>query len=344
MSKFGDCIVWITGGGSGIGRALALEFAREGASVAVSGRRAEKLTETVREIEGLGARAIAIPCNVTDESSITEAVRHVVEAFGAIDVVVANAGFSVMGRIEGLDLTYWKRQFDVNLFGLINTVRAALPELRRRRGRVVLIGSVAAFLVPPKGAVYSASKAAVRMVGEALSQELRGSGVSCTTVHPAYVETDIVRVDNDGRLHQGRKDPRPRWLVWKADKAAKKIVDASYRRRREVVISAYGKLAVGLSRFAPGLLRQLLKPGTTKKERAEANKTAMRVELSGEPRRMVIHRSPGTLSIYLRSFRRMRNRSQGAIPQRWRGKLSPIEVSQPDVRIDPRRLERFRKV
>ncbi len=344
MRRFVDHVIWITGGGSGIGRALALEFAREGASIAVSGRRAEKLAETVREIEMHGARGIAVPCDVTEGSSTAEAVRQVVEAFESIDVVVANAGYSVMGWVEDMDLTYWKRQFDVNLFGLLNTVRAALPELRRRRGRIVLIGSVAAFLVPPKGAVYSASKAAVRMVGEALSQELRGSGVSCTTVHPAYVETDIVRVDNDGRLHQDRKDPRPRWLVWKADKAAKKIVDASYRRRREVVISAYGKIAVGLSRFAPGLLRQLLKPGTTKKERAEANKTARRVELSGEPRRMVIHRSPGTLSIYLRSFRRMRNRSQGAIPQRWRGKLSPIEVSQPGVRIDPVRLERFRKV
>ncbi len=344
MGRFVDHVVWITGGGSGIGRALALEFAREGASIAVSGRRAEKLAETVREIERLGARAIAIPCDVTEESSTAEAVRQIVEAFESIDVVVANAGYSVMGRIEDMDLTYWKQQFDVNLFGLINTVRAALPELRRRRGRVVLIGSVTAFLVPPKGAVYSASKAAVRMVGEALSQELRGSGVSCTTVHPAYVETDIVRVDNDGRLHPDRRDPRPKWLVWKADRVAKKIVDVAYRRRREAVLSAYGKLAVSLSRFAPILLRWIFGLGVTRKEKARTSSPVRRIEMVGELRRMVLHRNPGTVAIYLRSLRRLRNRSQGALPPRWRGRLSPIEVSQPGVRIDPVRLERFRKV
>lgn len=344
MRRFVGHVVWITGGGSGIGRALALEFAQEGASIAISGRRAGKLAETVREIERLGARGIAVPCDVTEASSTAEAVRQVVETFGALDVVVANAGYSVMGRIEDLDPTHWKRQFEVNFFGLINTVQAALPELRKKGGRIVLIGSVAAFLVPPKGAVYSASKAAVRMVGEAFSQELRGSGVSCTTVHPAYVETDIVRVDNDGRLHPERKDTRPRWLVWKADRAAKKVVEATYRRRREVVISAYGKFVVNLSRFLPGLLRWILGLGMTRKGKAGVSPTVKRIEMIGEPRRMVLHRSPGTIAIYLRSFRWMGGREQGSIPQRWRGKLLPIEVSQPGVKIDSVRLVLFRKV
>ncbi|MBM4324836.1 MAG: SDR family oxidoreductase, partial [Deltaproteobacteria bacterium] len=199
MQRFVDRVVWITGGGSGIGRALAIEFAREGASVAVSGRRVEKLAETVAAIEPMGGRALAIPCDVMDEASIAAAVHCVVETWGRIDVAVANAGYSVMGRIEDLGLEYWKRQFDVNVFGLVATVRAALPELQKTEGRVVLIGSVAGFVPFPKGAVYAASKAAVRMIGEALSAELRGRGVSCTTVHPAYVESDIIRVDNDDR-------------------------------------------------------------------------------------------------------------------------------------------------
>lgn len=344
MGKFVNQVVWITGGGSGLGRALALEFAREGASVAVSGRRVDKLTETVREIERFGARAIAVPCDVMEETSVAEALHHVIKTWGVIDVVVANAGYSVMGRFEEIGLVDWKRQFEVNLFGLLHTVRAALPEVQKRPGRVVLIGSVAAFLVPPKGGAYSASKAAVRMVGEALSQELKGSGVSCTTVHPAYVETDIVRVDNAGRLHPERKDPRPKWLVWKAERAAKKIVHASYRRRREVILSAYGKLAVSLSRFAPGLLHHMLGLGMTRKERIKADSIAKRLEMSGEPRRMVIHRSPSTLAIYLRSFLRLQNRSEGSIPQKWRGRLSSIEVSQLGITIDPFRLELFRKV
>lgn len=344
MKRFENQVVWITGGGSGIGRALALEFAREGASIAVSGRRTDKLAETVREIQTLGARALAVSCDVMDETSISEAVRHVIEVFGSIDVVVANAGYSVMGRIEEIDLAFWKRQFDVNLFGLVSTVRAALPELRKTRGRVVLIGSVAAFVAPPKGGVYASSKAAVRMFGEALSAELKGSGVSCTTVHPAYVETDIVRVDNEGHFQKDRRDPRPKWLIWKADKAAKKIIDASYRRRREVVISAYGKVAVSLSRLFPGLLQIFLAGGGGSKQRSKPGMAARRVEMMGELRRMAIDRSPGMVAIYLRSIRRMQGRSQGLISHKSLRTLSPIEVVQPGVRIDPVRLERFRKV
>lgn len=344
MGRFEDHVVWITGGGSGIGRALAVAFAREGASVAVSGRRAEKLAETVAAIEAIGARALAVPCDVLDEASIAAAVRSVVDAWGSIDVAVANAGYSVMGRIEDLDLSYWRRQFDVNVFGLVATVRVALSELRKTHGRLVLIGSVAAFVAQPKGAVYAASKAAVRVIGEALSAELRGSGVSCTTVHPAYVETDIVRVDNDGRLRMDRRDPRPRRLVWKADEAAKAIVDASYRRRREVVLSLYGKLAVGASRLAPGLLQKLLGRGAGAKRSTASVSPARRVEMPGEPRRITISRSPGTFEIYLRAIRRMPERPQGALLSERGQTLAPIEVSQTGVRIDPVRLTKFRDV
>ena len=344
MGKFVDSTVWITGGGSGIGRAVAIEFAREGAKVAVSGRRPEKLDETVRAIEAIGGRALAIRCDVTDEASIATAVRHLVDTWGSIDVAVANAGYSVMGRIEDISLAHWKRQFDVNVFGLVGTALAALPELRKTRGRLVLIGSVAAFVTTPKGAAYSSSKAAVRMIGEALSAELKGSGVSCTTVHPAYVESDIVRVDNDGRFHKDRRDPRPKYLVWKADKAAKAIVEASYHRRREVVLSAYGKLAVGISRLAPGLLSKMLSRGTGGKPKAMPDDQVRCVEMCGEPKQLSITRRPGTLAIYLRSLRKIPDRPQGELPPERERALAPIEVSQIGVRIDPLKLARFRDV
>ncbi|MBM4341071.1 MAG: SDR family NAD(P)-dependent oxidoreductase [Deltaproteobacteria bacterium] len=345
MQRFTDRVVWITGGGSGIGRAVALEFAREGASVAVSGRRMEKLSETVAAIETMGGRALAVPCDVMDEASIAAAVLCVAETWGRIDVAVANAGYSVMGRIEDLNLEYWQRQFDVNVFGLVATVRAALPELQKTQGRVVLLGSVAGFVPFPKGAVYAASKAAVRMIGETLSAELRGSGVSCTTVHPAYVESEILRVDNDGRLREDRKDPRPRRLVWKADKAAKAIVNASYHRRREVVLSAYGKIAVGINRLAPGLLSKMMGRGTGAKGRAASSAQVRRVEMVGEPKYITIDRSPGTAAIYLRSLLRMPGRPhQGVLTSECERTLKSIEASQFGVRINPSRLAQFREV
>jgi len=321
-----------------------LAFAREGGRIAVSGRRPEKLSETVSAIEAIGARGLAVPCDVTEEASLISAVKFIVDRWGAIDIAVANAGYSVMGWLEDLDLAYWQRQFDVNVFGLIRTIRTVLPELHKTQGRLVLIGSVAAFVTPPKGVVYAASKACVRVVGEALSTELKGSGVSCTTVHPAYVESDIIRVDNDGRLHENRRDPRPKWLIWKADEAAKVIVDAAYRRRREVVLSAYGKLAVGLSRFAPGLLQTVLRQSAGHKKREQLGRPPQCLEMTGEPKHLLLGRSPGTVEIYLRSFRWIPVRSQGGLPQKGSQKLSPIEVLQPAVRIDSHRLGRFRNV
>lgn len=344
MGKFVDHVVWITGGGSGIGRALALAFAREGAWVAVSGRRAEKLAETVMAIETIGTRALAVPCDVSDEASIARAMGRVVDTWGSVDVAVVNAGYSVIGRIEDLDLSDWRRQFDVNVFGLVGTVRATLPELHKTNGRLVLIGSVAAFVTPPRGAVYAASKAAVRVIGEALSAELRGSGVSCTTVHPAYVESDIVRVDNDNRLREDRRDPRPKWLVWKADDAAKAIVNAVYHRRREVVLSTYGKLAVGVNRLAPGLLQKLLGRGAGAKRKRKPISPARRVEMPGELQRIRISRSPGIVATYLRAIRRIPSRPQGVLPHKHTETLAPIEVSQSGVGIDSVRLARFRDV
>ncbi len=344
MSRFSGQVVWITGGGSGIGRAIAVEFAKEGALVAVSGRRREKLAETVAEIEAAGGKGMALPCDVTDEASIAEAVRRLVETWGTVDVVVANAGYSVMGRIEDLDPIYWRKQFDTNVFGLVNTVRMGLPELKKRRGRIVLIGSVAGFFAIPKGGVYAASKAAVRMIGQTLSAELRGSGVSCTLVHPSYVESDIVRVDNNGCLHPDRRDPRPKWLIWKAEKAARAIVNASYHRRREVVLSTYGKLAVGLSRISPRILLKLMGQGSGVKPRRMSDAIIRYVKISGEPKRIKMARSPGIVTNYLRALRWISRRHQGVLPRGLKPPLAPIEVSQYGVKIDPGRLALFRNV
>ena len=153
-----------------------------------------------------------------------------------------------------------------------------------------------------------------------------------------------MRVDNDGRLREDRRDPRPRWLVWKADEAAKAIVNASYRRRREVVLSVYGKLAVGASRLAPGLLQKMLGRGLGAKRRMVPIAPGRRMEMPGKPRHIAIGRSPSTVAIYLRAIRRMLGRPQGALPQDRARTLAPIEVSQPGVRIDPVRLARFRDV
>lgn len=255
MSKpFHESVVWITGGSAGIGREMALEFGRQGAHVAVSGRRQDRLDDVVAELEELGASGLAVACDVTEEAEVEAAVASVVDHFGKLDVAVANAGFGVSGKIEELNADDWRRQFDVNVVGAAVTARHALPQLRKTGGRFALTGSVAGTVTSPGAGPYSASKYAVRALGQTLSMELHGTGVSCTTIHPGFVASEIAKVDNDGNFREEWTDRRPQQLIWPTDKAARVMVGAIRKRKREYVFTAHGKVAAFLGKHAPGLV------------------------------------------------------------------------------------------
>lgn len=252
--KFSEQIVWITGGGSGLGREMAKEFAREGAHVVVSGRRIENLEETCDEIALEGHDATAMVCDVRDEAAVEAVVQAILSTFGTLDVVVANAGYAAAGEIGTLPADVWRDQLETNVVGLTNTVRSSLPALRESKGRLALLGSVAGLISMPGTGPYHASKFAVRAVGETLALELYGSGVTCTTIHPGFVSSQIGRVDNQGRFDETRKDPRPARLMWSPDDAARVMVRAIYRRKREFVFTGHGKIAGFLGRHFPGLV------------------------------------------------------------------------------------------
>lgn len=255
--NFTDKIVWITGASSGIGRAMALEFALQGAILALSARRLDQLNEVVKEIESKGGRAKAFYCDVLDSKSIDTCVNQIVTEFGRLDVAVANAGYGVMGTIEELTEADWHRQLAVNVIGLALTCKYAIPHLKKTKGRLSLIGSVAAFVPNPGIGAYGASKAAVHNIGESLQVELKGGGVSCTTIHPGFVESNITRVDNEGNYHPDRLDPRPANLMWTTEKAAKVMVDAIWKRKAVFVFTGHGKIAVSIGKFFPGLMRKI---------------------------------------------------------------------------------------
>ena len=247
-------VVWITGGSSGIGRALALNYAQRGAHVAISARREDRLAGVASEIEAAGGRALAVRCDVTDEGEIRAALDAIDGHFGGIDTAIANAGFAVRGTIEALSAADWRRQLEVNVVGAALTAKHAIPYLRHRAGRLALVGSVAAMVPAPGSSAYAASKAAVRAIGQSLSVELHGSGVSCTTIHPGFVESEIGQVDNLGVHHPEREDKRHQRLMWSSERAAAVMVDAIDRRVREHVFTAHGKVGGWLGRHAPQLL------------------------------------------------------------------------------------------
>jgi NAD(P)-dependent dehydrogenase (short-subunit alcohol dehydrogenase family) len=253
LGGFEGKVVLVTGASSGIGEALAREFARQGARLALVGRRADRLAALEGDIRGSGGEALAIPGDVTRDGDLERAVAAAVERFGRLDVAVANAGFGVAGPLARLTLDDYRRQFETNVFGVLRTAYASLEALARSRGTLVLVGSVTAWFSTPGGSAYAMSKAAVRALADALHGELEPRGIRTVLVSPGYVESQIRQVDNQGRLHPDAPDRVPRWLAMPAAAAARRIVRAVARRRRNAVITGHGKAIVFLSRHLPWL-------------------------------------------------------------------------------------------
>lgn len=256
-----DLVVWITGASSGIGRAMAFEWARLGYKVVLSARRKELLEKIAQEIKQAGGEALVVPVDIMEEKSIEAGVQSIIGHWGRLDVAVANAGFGVYGSIDTLTEKDWNRQLQGNVIGLALTVKYALPHLKKTKGRVGLVGSVAAYVPNPNVGAYGASKAAVQSIGLTLQVELMNTGVSCTTIHPGFVESEIARVDNDGQWHPERHDPRPAKLMWPTEKAAKVMVSAIIRRKRVYIFTTHGKIIVWLQRWFPGVVRKIVSKG-----------------------------------------------------------------------------------
>ena len=261
MTNTKENVVWITGASSGIGKAMAFEWARLGYKVVLSARRSALLEEISLEIKNSGGEALVVPVDIMEEVSIENAVQNIITNWGRLDIAVANAGFGVFGSIDTLTAKDWNRQLQGNVTGLALTVKYALPHLKQNQGRIGLVGSVAAYVPNPNVGAYGASKAAVHSIGLTLQVELMNTGVSCTTIHPGFVVSEIARVDNDGLWHPERPDPRPAKLMWPTDKAAKVMVKAIMKRKRNYVFTTHGKVFVWLQRWAPGLLRKIISKG-----------------------------------------------------------------------------------
>jgi len=205
-----------------------------------------------------GRRALVLACDVTRDGDLERAVAQVRDALGRIDVVVANAGFGVVGRVDRLTIEDYRRQFETNVFGVLRTIYATLDDLKRTRGRLAILGSVSGHLATPGGSPYAMSKFAVRALADALRNELRPAGVAVTLLSPGFVESEIRLVDNQGRLKTTDRDVVPKWLRMRSDTAARKIVTAIERKRREAVITGHGKALVFVARHLPGLMSALV--------------------------------------------------------------------------------------
>ena len=248
--------VLITGASSGIGEELAWQLGQAGAKLTLAARRRELLEKLAKRIADTGKPApLVVPCDVTQDGSLQKAVEESVGHWGKLDVAIANAGFGVVGPLKKLLVEDYRRQFETNVFGVLRTIYAALPEIEKNKGNLAIIGSVSGWAATAGASPYNMSKFAVRALANAITPELRPAGVKVTLISPGFVASDIRRVDNQGTFHEHAKESMPAWLIMPTDKAARQILRAIARGKREAIITGHGKALVFLERFMPWVIR-----------------------------------------------------------------------------------------
>jgi short-subunit dehydrogenase len=221
MSYWTNKVVMITGASSGIGRALALELAQRGARVGLIARRADALSEVVREVEQHGNAALGVTADVQDADGVKGASDQVVATLGPVDVLIANAGIATTTHASKLQPDEVARVLGTNVVGAANSVAAVLPEmLLREKGHLVAIASLSAYRGLPMSAAYCASKAALSSFFESLRIDLKDSGVKVTIVYPGFIKTPLTA----GRRYMP--------YLMEVDYAARKILFAIERGRK----------------------------------------------------------------------------------------------------------------
>jgi short-subunit dehydrogenase len=249
----------VTGASSGIGRAIALRLAGEGARVALAARSAGRLEELAVACRALGGEAFVIPTDVAEESQCRDLVRRAAEAFGGIDLLVNNAGFSQVARLEDLaDLTIFKNVMRVNFEGTLNCTFHALGALKKSAGRILNISSLGGVLALPYNSSYIASKHAVNGFSESIRMELAPAGVSVTVICPYWVVSEFHEhyLDKNGRAKGSAGRAMYTGKMMTADRCAAIALEAARRRRRQVLLGP-GRLGVWMRLIAPRLFEKI---------------------------------------------------------------------------------------
>lgn len=191
--NFNEQVIFLTGASSGIGEGLALALAKQGATLGLLARRESELLDLANRCQALGGTARVFPCDVTDAPAVEAAAATFFKEFGHIDILIANAGIGGNNaETRALRPDAVKKVIDINLLGAANSVHAVLPEmLKRGKGQLVAISSLAGFRGLPKSAAYSASKAGMTAFFESVRLDVRHKGIDVTIIQPGFIKTPL---------------------------------------------------------------------------------------------------------------------------------------------------------
>ncbi len=251
--KLKEAVVVVTGASSGIGRATAHEFANKGSSLVLAARSESELREVVAECEQRGAKAIAVPTDVTDEAAVLALAQRAIDTFGRIDVWVNNAAVSFFGKLHEVPMEDFRRVFETNVFGYVHGARAVIPVFREQESGVLInVSSLVARMPQPYTSAYTMSKHAVRALGMSLRQELvldKQKNVYVSTVLPATIDTPFFQ---HAANYTGRT-PKAMPPVYPPENVARMIVEMAQHPKREVYVGNAGRLMNMQMKFMPAM-------------------------------------------------------------------------------------------
>ncbi|SHH99226.1 Short-chain dehydrogenase [Chryseolinea serpens] len=246
-------VVVITGGTSGIGLALAQEFGLKGSKVFITGRDQTGLDKAVAELRDKGILVYGLQADVSKEEDNKRMAEEVIKRYGTIDVLINNAGISMRALFEDVDLEVVKKVMDINFYGVLYATKYCLPEIVKNKGSIVGISSIAGYCGLPGRTGYSASKFALNGFLEVLRTEYLKRDVHVLTACPGFTSSNIRKrsLTKNGKA-QG-ESPREEGKMMTAEECARHIYKATVKRKRNIVLTTEGKIAVFLSKWLPSL-------------------------------------------------------------------------------------------
>ena len=251
-------VVIITGGSSGIGRALAEVFGTNGSRIMITGRNKEELDATVVQLRQKAIEIHGFRADVSIEGDNKAMADEAIRIYGKIDVLINNAGISMRSLFENVELDVIKKVMDINFYGVVYATKYCLPEIKKNQGSIVGISSIAGFRGLPGRTGYSASKFALNGFLEALRTEHLKTGVHILTACPGFTTSNIRKrsLKSDGST-QG-ESPRNEDKMMTAEECARHIYRATVQRKRTLVLTSQGKLTVFLNKWLPGFTDKMV--------------------------------------------------------------------------------------
>ena len=251
-------VIVITGGSSGIGKALAEVFGKNGSRLLITGRNVQELDAAVAGLRAQGITASGFRADVSREEDNKAMAAEAIRLYGTIDVLINNAGISMRALFEDVDLDVVKKVMDINFYGVLYATKYCLPEIKKNKGSIVGISSIAGYRGLPGRTGYSASKFALNGFLEVLRTELLKTGVHVLTASPGFTASNIRKRALNSSGDAQAESPRDEDKMMTAEECARHIYKATVNRKRGIILTTQGKLAVFLNKWLPSVADKMV--------------------------------------------------------------------------------------